>query len=91
MPHASPTPNILTDSEATLELKEHVDGVASLHVIVRDVLLVSQRLSSVDQTYHWHVNSLFLLQGLLDLEDGVCGLEVKRLLNSSERLEKEKC
>ena len=30
-----------TDSEATLELKEHVDGVSSLHVIVRDVLLVS--------------------------------------------------
>ena len=49
------------ESEATFELKEHVDGVASLHVIVRDVLLVSQRLSSVDQTNHWHVNSLFLL------------------------------
>ena len=53
--------DVRDNSEATLELKEHVDGVASLHVIVCDVLLVGQRLSSVDQTNHWHVNSLFLL------------------------------
>ena len=81
--------NLLIDSEATFELKEHVDGIASFHVIVCDVLLVGQRLSCVDQTYHWNVNSLFLLKCLLDLENGVCGLEVKRLLNSSKRLYKE--
>ena len=73
---------------ATLKLEEHVNSVTSFHVIVRDVLLVSQRFSSVDQTDHGHIDSLFLLQSLLDLQNGVCGLEVERLLHSSECLYK---
>ena len=60
--------------------------VTSFHVIVRNVLLVGQRFSSVDQTDHGYIDSLFLLQRLLDLQNGVGGLKVERLLDSCERL-----
>ncbi len=73
-------------SEASLKLEEHVNGVTSLHVNVGNRVLVSERLSTVDQSDHGDVNSLLLLQSLLDLENVVSGLEVERLLHSCEGL-----
>ena len=63
-----------------------MDSITSFHVVELDVLLVGQRLSSVDQTDHGHIDSLFLLERLFDLQNGVRGLEVERLLDSGERL-----
>ena len=75
---------------ASLKLEEHVNGIASFHVIMRNVLLIGERLSSVDQTDHGNIDSLLFLKGLLDLQNGVCRLEVERLFDSSERLESQK-
>ena len=63
-----------------------MDGVSCLHIVVRDVLVICQGLSCVDQTNHGHIDSFFLLQGLLDLQNCVRGLEVKRLLHASQSL-----
>ena len=73
-------------SVTSLELEEHVDDVSSLHIVVGDGLFIGQRLASVDQTNHWNVNSFLLLQGLLDVQDGVRRLEVERLLHASQSL-----
>ena len=59
-----------------------MDGVTSLHVVVGDVLLVSKRLATVDETDHGHIDTLFLLQSLFNLQHCVRGLEVKGLLHS---------
>ena len=67
-----------------------MNGIASFHVIMRNVLLIGEGLSSVDQTDHGHIDSLLFLEGLLDLQNGVCRLEVKRLFDSSERLASQK-
>ena len=73
-------------SVTSLELEEHMNSVTSLHVIMGDVLLVSQRFASINQTDHWHVNSLFLLESLFDLKDGVGWLEVEGLFHTSKSL-----
>ena len=54
-----------------------MDSVSSLHVIMRNVLFVSQGFSSINETNHRHIDSFLLLQSLLNLQDGVCGLEVE--------------
>ena len=73
-------------SEATFKLEEHVNSVTGLHVNVGNGVLVSERLSTVNQPDHGNVNSFLLLQRLLDLEDVVSGLEVERLLHACESL-----
>ena len=63
-----------------------MDSITSFHVVELDVLLVGQRLSSVNQTDHGNIDSLFLLKRLFDLQNGVRGLKIERLLDSGERL-----
>ena len=53
-------------SVASLKLEDHVDGVASLHVVRLDGVLVSEGLTTEDKTNHGHVNALSLLKSLLD-------------------------
>ena len=73
-------------SEATLELKDHVDGLTGLHIVRLNCVLVGERLSLVDEANHGHVDALTLLQRLLDVQNSVRRLKVERLLDSSERL-----
>ena len=63
-----------------------MDRIARLHVVEGNVLLVCQRFAGVDQTNHGNVDALLLLQGLLDLQNRVRWLKIKRLLHSSQRL-----
>ena len=76
-------------SEATLELQDHVDGLASLHIVRLDCVLVGERTSRVNETNHGHIDTLTLLQSLLDRQNRVRGLEVERLLDSSKGLKHE--
>ena len=62
---------IVAASEATLELEDHVDGLASLHVVRLNSVFVGQRLTLIDETNHGHVDSFTFLQGLLNVEDRV--------------------
>ena len=80
------TTAIVAASEAALELEDHVDGLASLHIVRLDRVLVGQRLSLIDETNHGHVDSFTFLQGLLNVENRVRRLEVERLLHTSEGL-----
>ena len=77
-------------SAATLKLQKHVNRVSRLHVIMCNVLLVGKRLASVNQSNHWHVDALLLLQRLLDLQNGIGRLKVERLLHSCQSLHKYK-
>ena len=54
-------------SVAALELEDHVDDVASLHIVERDCLLVGELLARVDEANHGHVDALLLLERLLDV------------------------
>ena len=62
---------IVAASEAALKLEDHVNGLASLHVVRLDSVFVGQRLTLIDETNHGYVDSFTLLQGLLDVEDRV--------------------
>ena len=73
-------------SEASSELKDHVDCAASLQVVVRDLHFVCQLLASEDKSdlvYHY---TFLLLQSLFHLEDCVVWVEVKALFPSCESL-----
>ena len=80
------TTAIVAASEAALELEDHVDGLASLHVVRLNSVFVGQRLTLIDKTNHSHVDSFTFLQGLLNVENRVRWLEVERLLHTSKGL-----
>ena len=63
-----------------------MDGASSLQVVVRDLHLVCQLLSSKDQSDLVNHDSLLLLQGLFHHEDRVLWVEVEALLSAGQGL-----
>ena len=61
-----------------------MDCGASRNVVITDSHVVCKLLASENETNLVDVNSFLLLQGLLDLEDGVVLLEVVALLSSCQ-------
>jgi hypothetical protein len=68
---------------ATSELEDHVDGAASLKVVVADLHLVGKLLSSEDKSDLVNHDSFLLLECLLHLQNGVLWVEVETLSLSS--------
>ena len=63
-----------------------MDGGASAHFVVFDGGLVSELLSTEDESDHSDVNTLLLLELLFDLQHGVCGLEVEVNFSTGQSL-----
>ena len=61
-----------------------MDCGASRNVVITDSHVICKLLASENETNLVDVNSFLLLQGLLDLEDGVVLLEVVALLSSCQ-------
>ena len=56
---------------ASTELEDHVDCAAGLEVVVTDLHLIGELLSTEDETDLTDLDTFLLLKSLLDLEDGV--------------------
>ena len=59
---------------------------ASFKIVIRDLHLVDQLLSTENESDLIDLNALFLLKRLLDLEDSVVALEIEALLSTSKSL-----
>ncbi len=59
---------------------------ASLKVVIRDLHLVDQLLSTENESDLVDLDALLLLKRLLDLENRVVTLEIKALLSASKGL-----
>jgi hypothetical protein len=68
-------------------LEDHVEGAASLQVVVGDLHLIGELLATEDQADLLDLDTLLLLKRLLDLHDRVVRLEVVRLLPSCQGLD----
>ena len=63
-----------------------MDSAACLKVVVTDLHFVGELLASKDKSNLINHDTLFLLKGLLHLEDGVVGVKVEALLSACQSL-----
>ena len=63
-----------------------MDGAACLQVVVADLHLVCELPAAEDEADLVDLNTFLFLKGLLDLHDGVLGLEVVALLPAGQSL-----
>ena len=66
-----------------------MDLVSSTHVVGLDGVLVGKLSSLEDESDHGNIDTFLLLEGELDLVDGVCWVEVEGLLHSCEGLDEQ--
>jgi len=88
--------SIKLSSISSSELQHHVDRAPGLQAVVADLHLVSELLSSKDQSNLVNGDPLFLLERLLDLQNlnrlapqgtySIFGVEVEALLPAGEGL-----
>lgn len=77
---------LVSRSETTSELKDHMDGWSSFEVVVWNFALVGKLLASENESNHRDLNTFLLLKSLLDLHHCIAGLEVERRFLSWEGL-----
>lgn len=87
--HPSTVFEIQLETRSPSQLQHHVDGSSGANIVRFQRPIICQLLSRVNQSNLVHLDTLLFLQGLLDGEDLILGLEIHGLLAPGQSFDKD--